>query len=331
MSTSSGKKIIRKVFYTTGSAMAQADKIKDGLMDIAKSFQAGYHLLSNEGERQPGQQLDGLYAYFGKIIYENIEKKNLTFQFLPESNALRQEADRLIEDVSPKRINRQEEAPLQERSVQSETVKSPELKPLISEVTELRSGEVMTRLKSVVSLSRMNTPQSRALLLSHAKDPESLVRRVIVNCINPEDGSEEAFAIVKFINDSDEDVARIAIRKSATIRNRLGFSYLIAKLESENIKLRQEAINALLAITASDLGFNPSASEQNRREAINRWQQVWHENQANPLFLIDEEATHSIVKRKYIAKAVSQELEQIKKEEPVEKKHKTKAPVEKKD
>ena len=78
MSPSSGKKIVRKVFYTTGLAAAQADKLKDGLRDIAKSFQAGYHLLGNDplpahkgnGSMQTkcDGQLESLYGYFGKIV-----------------------------------------------------------------------------------------------------------------------------------------------------------------------------------------------------------------------------------------------------------------------
>jgi len=327
MSSSSGKKIVRKVFYTTGTAIAKVDKFTEGLVDIAKSFKAGYHLLNHEPSpssngngkfsKPLGQQLDGLYGYLGRIIHDNIEGKTLSYQFKPEHEHLQKQAEELLNKISPI-----ENLPKQEVLTKKTDIDE---RPAQEPVDISSSQDDITRLKSVVSLSRMNTPQSRLELLSHAKDRDSLIRRVIVNCINPEGGQEEEFAIVKFINDPDEDVARIAIRKSAKIRNRLGFSYLISRLDSENVKIRNEAIDALRIITGSDLGFNPTAAESGRSEAIKRWQQVWQDNQMNPQFLIDEEATRSIIKKKYFAKTVSKELEEGQKAEPVVKKTKTKA------
>ena len=309
MNSSSGKKIVRKVFYTTGSAVAKVEKFKDGFVDIAKAFKAGYHLLSDQPatSKPPGQQLDGLYGYFGKIIFENIENKNLSVHYNPGFEFLQSKAEGLMTEISPK-ADTSVETPKEKEAVKITT-------PVFSEVdlTKIQSQDPLVRLKSVVSLSRLNTPQARLALLSQSKDPDSLIRRVIVNCINPQEGEDEAFAIVKFINDPDEDVARIAMRKSTKIRNRLAFTYLISKLDSENVKLRQEAISALNLITGSDLGFNPASAVGQRNEAVKRWQQIWADNQTNAQFLIDEEATRSIFKKKYHEKIAVVE----KKEAPI--------------
>jgi len=287
MSSSSGNKIIKKVFYTTGEMVAEADKLKDSLLDIAKSFQVGYHLLSGEAPssnnvngntiKECDQQLDSLYGYFGKIIFENIAHKDLSFYFNPGY------------EIS---------YPSQEPSP-SVFKKAAEASPSVDDLGKINSEDPLIRLKAVVQLSKLNTPQARLELLSHSKDPDTLIRRVIVNCITPEGGEDETFGIVKMINDPDEDVARIAIRKSAKTRNRLAFTYLISKLESENVKLRQEAINALVEITGADLGFDPAAALNGRNEAVLRWNKVWQDNQMNPQFLINEEATRSILKMKY--------------------------------
>lgn len=314
MSSSTSKKIVRKVFFSTGAALGEVGKIKKGLVDVAKSFQAGYHLLGNEAStpaykgnglklRSLGQQLDGLYGHFGKLIYENLENKCLSYQFKPGYEHLHEKVDGLLNEISPIVAVAKEEIVRNEVSVK-------EVIPLREEPTESRSEDVMARLKNVVSLSRLNTSESRTAILFYVKDPDSLVRRVIVNCINPEDGPEETFAIVKLINDPDEDVARIAIRKSAKTRNRLAFTYLISRLDSENVKIRKEAMDALMLITGSDLGFNPTASQGARDEAVLRWQQVWQDNQMNPQFLMDDEATRLIVKKKYLVKTVAQELKQ---------------------
>jgi len=301
MSSSTGKKIVRKVFYSTGAVVGEASKIKDGLVDIAKSFKAGYHLLSDEQIKSTGQQLDGLYGYFGRIIHENIENKELSFGFNPGYETLASQAEELLTEVSSTKENPKQEATCSHQDPQeSQTVQI------------IQSNDPLTRLKSVVQLSRMNTPQARSALLSHAKDPDSMVRRVIVNCINPEEGEEEIFAIVKFINDPDEDVARIAIRKSAKTRNRLGFTYLISKLDSENVKIRKEAIDALILITGSDLGFNPSAAIGQRNEAVRLWQKVWQDNQMNTQFLIDDEATRAVFKKKHPEKEPSSTQEPVK-------------------
>jgi len=313
---SSGKKIVRKVFYATGEAMAEVDKLKGSLADIARSFQAGYHLLDHgpsgtskgngKAQRPLGKQLDGLYNHLGRLIDENLRNKRLSYRFNPGNDELQRRAEELINDIAPqgpeKTVPQDSPAP-----VQAAVVPAPE--------KEIPSDEAITRLKQVVSLSRLNTPGSRQELLSHAKDPDSLVRRVIVNCLNPEAGQEEAFTLIKYINDPDEDVARIAIRKSAKTRNRLGFTYLIAQLANPNVKIRKSAIDALVLITGSDLGFDAAHSENARHEALLRWQQVWQSNQMNPQFLIDEEATRSIIKKKYIEKTVSQELKQGQKNE----------------
>ncbi len=309
MDSSSRKKIVRKVFYSTGSAVGAVAKLKDGVVDIAKSFNAGYHLLGNDpipnapndqarGVKPSGQQMEGLYGYFGRIIFDHSRSKDISFVFNPGSESLQEKAEDLLKELSPS----------------SERTAPPSI------AADPRSEDDLGRLKSVVNLSRVNTPQARAELLSHAKDPDSLVRRVIVNCINPEGGEDETFAIVKFINDPDEDVARIAIRKSAKTRNRLAFTYLIARLDSENMKIRQEAIDALKAITGSDLGFNPQGASNHRHEVIRLWQKVWQDNQMNSQFLIDDEATQGIIKRKYTEKPHSPEPEAAK----TTKKHKEK-------
>jgi len=310
MNSPNTKKIIRKVFYSTGSVLGRADKFKNSFVDIAKSFKAGYQLLSDEplvfskdngGLRPTAQQLEGMYGYFGKIVYENIQNEKLSFVFNSGFEDLKEKADELLNGISPKKETPQEE--LLHVDPEREVLNIIQGKPREGdEATKIQSEDDITRLRSVVVLSRLNTPQSRLALLAQIKDPDSLIRRVIVNCISPEGGQEEAFALVKLINDPDEDVARIAIRKSSKTRNRLAFTYLISRLESANVKLRQEAINALTAMTGSDLGFNPSAAESGRRDAVLRWQQVWQDNQMNPRFLMDEEATRLIIKKKYIVK-----------------------------
>ncbi|MBF0489273.1 MAG: HEAT repeat domain-containing protein [Candidatus Omnitrophica bacterium] len=290
MDESSRKKIVKKVFYTTGTAFAKAQKIQDGLVDITRSFLNGYHSLNGDSL----ESTDGDHKE---------EKPPVN----PEFEHLKKKAEELLSKFSPaaeivpptEKMSQQEQAVVTENKADKAVVNNVSVG---DDFEIIHSQDPLIRLKGIVSLGRLNTPQARLAILSMTNDPESSIRRLVANCLNHEGSEAEVFAIVKLINDPDEGVARVAIRKSVKIRNRMAFTYLIFQLKNENAKIRREAIDALNAITGSDLGFDPDASVNSRDKAVERWQELWKDNQMNPQFLRNDEATRLITKKKGVLK-----------------------------
>ncbi|MBF0521935.1 MAG: HEAT repeat domain-containing protein [Candidatus Omnitrophica bacterium] len=176
--------------------------------------------------------------------------------------------------------------------------------PILIEIYErfLDEEDSMLRLNGLMGLSQLNHPKAKAIILSAANDPDSSIRRLVANCVSHAGSDAEMSTIVKLINDADEGVSRIAIRKLGKSRSRFAFIHLIPKLDSEDMKIRKEAIDALKSITDTDLGYKYMAPEDVRNEAIKRWKQMWKENQTNPRFLMDIRNTKLVIKEKYMGK-----------------------------
>ncbi|MBF0252334.1 MAG: hypothetical protein HQL29_00820 [Candidatus Omnitrophica bacterium] len=144
------------------------------------------------------------------------------------------------------------------------------------------------RIHGIIGLSRLKVDNAKNVIISAVDDPNATVRRLVANFLECSASVSEMTAIIKLSSDSDETVARVAIRKMGRAKlNRVALINLIPKLLHSDIIIRKEAINALKDITGTDLGYNFSASEDKRREAVARWEELWENNESNPNFIKD--------------------------------------------
>jgi len=141
------------------------------------------------------------------------------------------------------------------------------------------------RLHGIMGLSKWKSDEAKKAIITAVHDPNHVIRRLVANCLSCTGSDIEMTGIVRLVNDDDENVARIAIRKLGKGRNRFSFINLIPKLESPNIKIRKEAIEALQSMTGITLNYRYKATERERNQAVKRWQKLWIQNKTNPHFL----------------------------------------------
>jgi len=162
-------------------------------------------------------------------------------------------------------------------------IKSPILIDLYREF--INDGDPFLRLNGIIGLRRLGSGEAKGVIISAVNDRDPNIRRLVANCLNCPGSDSELAAIIRLTNDSDGAVARIAIRKLGKSKNRFSFVNLIPKLESPDIKIRKEVIEALQFMTGTDLGYRYSAPEPERKSSIKNWQKLWEKNQTNPHFL----------------------------------------------
>jgi hypothetical protein len=141
------------------------------------------------------------------------------------------------------------------------------------------------RLQGVMGLVKLGSGEARNVIASVVNDPDPNVRRFIVNYLEHAGGEAEAAAIARLANDSDETVARIAVRKLGLMANQFAFVNLVSKLEAPGLKIRKEAIEMLKAFTGTDLGYNYAAPEPERRRQIRQWNTLARQSYTNPRLL----------------------------------------------
>ena len=100
------KKLVRKAFYATGTAVATVGKIGHEFTGIAKEFQNGFQSLNNyqftsvDAELEKcNEQLESLYDRLGKMIYESTQKGGLSLLFKTEYELLEKKAAAFLNSV----------------------------------------------------------------------------------------------------------------------------------------------------------------------------------------------------------------------------------------
>ena len=161
-------------------------------------------------------------------------------------------------------------------------VDHPALGDLYSQL--MTSTESMLKLHGMVGLCKLKPANLKDILLSAVNDPDEAIRRLVANHLGHVESQTEMAAMVKLSTDSSEGVARIAIRRLGRCQGRFAVSNLIPKLSHASAKIRQEAIFSLVKISGDDLGFQPNATEAQRRKAIKSWEKMLQESRLNPQF-----------------------------------------------
>lgn len=83
--------------------------------------------------------------------------------------------------------------------------------------------------------------------------------------------------------ESDNPAARLyAIQQAAAARDRAAVPQLVEELDSDDPAVRVWAIHALESITGERLGYNPYASPEARRPAIEAWTEAVRQQRFHP-------------------------------------------------
>ncbi|MBF0571447.1 MAG: HEAT repeat domain-containing protein [Candidatus Omnitrophica bacterium] len=143
------------------------------------------------------------------------------------------------------------------------------------------------RLQGMMGLVKLGSEEAKHVIVSAIRDPDAHIRRFIVNHLDHRAGGPEAEAIARLSGDSDEGVARLAIRKLGIMANHFAFVTLVPKLESVNIKVCKETIEALMAITGTDKGYDYSAPLPERKRQARVWKAIAKESYTKPRLLRD--------------------------------------------
>ncbi|MBF0486351.1 MAG: hypothetical protein HQL16_07560 [Candidatus Omnitrophica bacterium] len=143
------------------------------------------------------------------------------------------------------------------------------------------------RLQGMMGLVKLDSDEAKNVIVSAIRDNDAHVRRFIVNHLDHMAGDPEASAIARLSGDSDEGVARIAIRKLGLMGNHFAFVTLVPKLESPSIKVCKEAIDALVAMTGTDQGYNYAAPFPDRKRQAKVWKTLAKESYTKPRLLRD--------------------------------------------
>lgn len=149
----------------------------------------------------------------------------------------------------------------------------------------INHSSTFIRLEGMIGFNKWRPEEARDIIVGCVADQDSSVRRFIANYLEVSRSSAESVAVARLANDKDEGVARVAIRKLGKTKNRFSFINLLPKLESTNIIIRKEAIMALQGMTGTDLRYQYSAPDRQRRQACLRWKKMWEQNKSNPRFL----------------------------------------------
>ncbi|MBF0477924.1 MAG: HEAT repeat domain-containing protein [Candidatus Omnitrophica bacterium] len=148
------------------------------------------------------------------------------------------------------------------------------------------------RLQGVMGLVKLDSIESKQVIATAIHDRDPHIRRFIVNHLDHRGSDPEATAIGRLAGDSDENVARIAIRKLGLMGNHFAFVSLVPKLESPNIKIRKEVISALKVLTGTDLGYNYAATDSELKRHVQPWKTLAKESYMHPRLLRDLKLKH---------------------------------------
>ncbi|MBF0503599.1 MAG: HEAT repeat domain-containing protein [Candidatus Omnitrophica bacterium] len=143
------------------------------------------------------------------------------------------------------------------------------------------------RLQGMMGLVKLGSDEAKHVIVSAIRDPDPHIRRFIVNHLDHRAGDPEASAIARLSADIDEGVARVAIRKLGLMGNHFAFVTLVPKLESSNIKVCKETIEALISLTGTDQGYDYSATLPERKRQARVWKALAKESYIKPRLLRD--------------------------------------------
>jgi hypothetical protein len=154
--------------------------------------------------------------------------------------------------------------------------------PVTRQVFNKFSGHVdsAVRLAALRSLAKYRDDESFNLVASHIKNKDPEVRHRILNylCWNFEERCL-SFALAAF-HDGDHRVRRTAALIMGSLKAEEAMTGLITLLNDPDKDVQESANSSLKKITAKDFGFNPSASQARKDEAVDGWKKWWRENQA---------------------------------------------------
>ncbi len=138
------------------------------------------------------------------------------------------------------------------------------------------------RLQGIMGLVKLGSSEARNVIVTAIRDRDANVRRFIVNHLDHNGGEAEETAIAHLAGDSDDSVSRIAIRKLGLMANHFAFVSLVPKLESSNVKVCKEAIDALVRMIGVDLDYDYTAPELERKRQARAWKSLAQESYTNP-------------------------------------------------
>ncbi|MBF0511513.1 MAG: HEAT repeat domain-containing protein [Candidatus Omnitrophica bacterium] len=148
------------------------------------------------------------------------------------------------------------------------------------------------RLQGMMGLVKLGSEEATHVIVSAIRDNDPHVRRFIVNHLDHRAGGPQATAIARLAADSDEGVARVAIRKLGLMGDHFAFVTLVGQLESSNIKVCKETITALVAMTGTDQGYDYSAPVVERKKQARVWKALAKESYIKPRLLRDLKKEH---------------------------------------
>ncbi|MEI6437171.1 MAG: hypothetical protein WCO69_00300 [Candidatus Omnitrophota bacterium] len=157
------------------------------------------------------------------------------------------------------------------------------------------------RLAGMMGLVKLDSDESKHVIVSAVNDRDANVRRFIVNHLDHNGNEPDATALARLSRDNDEMVARIAVRKLGMMSNHFSFVSTVPLLESVNIKVRKEAISALLLMTGTDLGYDCGAPEVERARAVRQWKIMLKESYTRPRFLRDMRLKYANMEKEPVA------------------------------
>lgn len=136
------------------------------------------------------------------------------------------------------------------------------------------------RLAALRSVAKYRDEESFNTVSAHLRDNDPEVRRRILNylCWNFEERCL-SFALAAF-HDSDRHVRKAAVLIMGSLKAQEAITGLITLLSDPDKDVQESANSSLKKITGKDLGFNASASQEHKDEAVEEWNKWWRNNQA---------------------------------------------------
>lgn len=157
-------------------------------------------------------------------------------------------------------------------------------RPLNEILNDFRSGKpdkIMGAYQAILEAGRAAV----TVLLEALGDENNLVRWAAAAALGDIGASEAIPPLEQRLEDSNVSVRIRAAQSLGKLHRAEGIPVLIKALRSEDVMIGHPpelasdyANQVLMSITGQTCGFNGSASESERLEAIRRWEEWWEEN-----------------------------------------------------
>lgn len=157
-------------------------------------------------------------------------------------------------------------------------------------VAALSDNNPRIRLSALRGLYKLNTEESRGCLLNASGDEHPDVRASTVTYLGWVGDIALVDGMAQLLKDDDKQVRRSAAIALGNLSSESSVESLvdtlsgrveplINALRDEDVSVRQQAIISLRRITHQFLGFRASGSEEERGEAIVKWNSWWADHQ----------------------------------------------------